>query len=213
MKETSGIINNKIVTIFHDDDRFIREVLENNEYRDVFNDLVVMDIGANIGTFSFWIYAHAKVIYAIEPSERNVECMNKTIEYNDLDRIKTYCIGISESGGDRQFYVDENPGGGNWKLDPDPVPIQSPSVAILPTKTISQFMKDENIDYVDVLKIDIEGAEESIFESQAFKSVAHRIGSVIGEYHHGLCPTELLEKCGYRVNNISNHSKFVARRR
>lgn len=214
MKTTSAIIGNKPITIFHDDPRFIREVLEHSEYRDVFNDLVVIDLGANIGAFSFWIYDHARIIHAIEPSRRNIECLEKTIELNELTKIKTHCVGISGNGGDRQFYINGNPGGGGWKLDPEPTPVQQSNVAILPTKTLEQFMADEQIEYVDVLKIDIEGGENELFVSKGFRSVAHRITTIVGEFHnaHNSDLAHLLGPSGFRVTFNQDRNHFVARR-
>ena len=70
--------------------RYIWEVLENQEYNFLFNDLTVFDIGCNIGTFSLWIYPHAQRIYAVDMSEEHINNFNKTIRDNELKNITTY---------------------------------------------------------------------------------------------------------------------------
>lgn len=211
MNPIDKLIGGKLYRVFLDDERFVREVIDGNEYHDVFDDLVVVDIGANIGTFSLWIYDRARVIHAIEPSPGCINLLKQTIEYNKLDKLKTYCIGISGNGGERQFYIDDKPELGGWKLDPNPVPVPNANLAMFPTKSIKEFLDDENIKYVDILKIDIEGGETEVFTSRAFEEVAHRISTIVGEYHN-VNPSSVLESCGFRVSVDTTRGHFTARR-
>ena len=209
MTQQFASIGTKTISVFYESDRFIREVLRDNEYADIFNDLVVMDVGANIGAFSFWIYDRARVIYAIEPAQQNINCLRETIKQNDLSKIKPFCMGISGNGGMREFDTSSEASSGAWKMDLHPFP--STSLSLIQTKTISEFMRDEKIECVDILKIDVEGAEKEIFESESFKEVCLKIKNIIGEYH-GYDPVEDLTLCGYEVRMIQDHSKFIARR-
>ena len=70
--------------------RYIWEVLENNEYNMVFNDLVVIDAGCNIGTFSLWIYPRAKTIHAVDYVDEHLDNLRKTIKSNNLSKIIVY---------------------------------------------------------------------------------------------------------------------------
>jgi len=47
------------------DNRFIKEVIEDKVYNFLSFYPTVIDCGANIGAFSFWIYDHADRIIAI----------------------------------------------------------------------------------------------------------------------------------------------------
>src|SRR3990170_1955732 len=100
------LIDGRTIEIFYDDPRFIHEVMDANEYDDVFHNLVVVDLGANIGAFSYWIYDRAKVIYAIEPVAECVVLMQKTKDAGKLDKFNIYQLAISGLGGDREFYPD-----------------------------------------------------------------------------------------------------------
>lgn len=204
------LVENRTIEIFHDNPRFIHEVLDKEEYEGVFKDLVVIDLGANIGSFSYWIYDRAKVIYAIEPEPRCIELMNKTKYEGKLDKLNIFELAIAAQTGDRLFIFDPGKTGGGGHLDP--YPVKSSVHMIVPTKSISDFMESEAISHVDILKIDVEGGEKEIFQSQSFKSVAEKIKTIIGEYHQ-YDPTEDLEACGYTVYMNSENSKFLARRK
>jgi FkbM family methyltransferase len=49
--------------------------------------------------------------------------------------------------------------------------------------TLETLFKNENIEHVDLMKIDIEGSEYEVLGSSSFKAVAPKIDIVIGESH------------------------------
>lgn len=73
-----------------DTTRFIYEVLENQEYKFLFDGLNVLDLGCNIGTFSLWIYPHANRIWAVDDKQENIDLFNKTIKDNEMKSVNTY---------------------------------------------------------------------------------------------------------------------------
>lgn len=210
MTDITLYIDKKPLKVYYEDGRFIHEVIERGEYEPAFKDLIIIDLGANIGTFSWSVYQRAKMIYAIEISQQCVDLMNKTIADNQLDRIKTFCFGISGTGGIRQFYTDDRPELGGWKIAQDQ---RTP----LPTKTIDEFMDENKIEVVDLMKIDIEGMEFEIFLSEGFKKVANRIHKIVGEFHGG-SPVDCLKAAGYvcdfyHTDGDNGHpSHFIAKK-
>jgi ribosomal protein L11 methylase PrmA len=79
--------------------RYIWEVLENKEYSFLFNDLVVVDLGCNIGTFSLSIYPCAKEIHAVDMEQEHIDLFNKTIKDNELHSVYTYTERVKDLGG------------------------------------------------------------------------------------------------------------------
>lgn len=154
-----------------DTTRFIYEVLENHEYSFMFDDLVVMDLGCNVGAFSFWIYPRASVIHAVDLAPKNIDMLNQTIKENNLGKIKTYCYAIAGNTGIRLAKDPSYPGEGAWMLADD-------GDLKVDAFTLSDFMKQMNIPRIDVLKIDIEGGEYEVL-GLGFP----KIPVVIGEYH------------------------------
>lgn len=191
-----------------DSDRFVKEVIEGNEYSFLFKDLVVVDLGCNVGTFSFWIYKLAREIHAIDMVPDNINSLNETIRKNKLDKIKTYCIAITGNNEPRRYTEDPLLGGGGSLID---------GIGPNQTKcmTLKQFMDRQNIDYADVLKIDIEGLEKEVIEGDDFP--ADRVHTIIGELHKDRPGGQLrivknaLEKMGYRYSEPKRRH-FLARK-
>lgn len=186
-----------------DVDRFVREVINKNEYSFLFNDLVILDVGCNIGTFSFWIYDLAKKIYAIDLSQKNIDKLKKNIETNKLYKINPYCFAIA--GGSYKRYVNHEgeAGGGGWALT-------GHSDMLVEAFTLGDFMKHENIGIVDILKLDVEGAEFEILEAPDFPK--DKIRTILGELHGdngGERIRKILTSLGYRIIRTGNH--FLAR--
>jgi FkbM family methyltransferase len=197
-------INGRPIDIYFKVDRFIHEVLEDREYNFLFNDLTTLDLGCNIGTWTFSIYDKIKFGYAIDFSKECIDIMNKTIITNNIKNIKTFCMGISGNSGERNVQTDPEPGLGSWHFTTSNQP-----AIIVQTIDIKSFLELERIRIIDVMKVDIEGAEHELFESQSFQDCAYKINTIIGEYH-GKEPRESLSKAGYYYHRIGSH--FIARR-
>jgi len=193
------------ISISYNQERFINEVIIGNEYDFVFNDLVVVDIGANIGTFSLWIYDRAKKIYAIEPVKEVLDCLNETIKDNNLTKIKTYQLAI---GGKTYLGTMKKEAGdphlGGWCIDTQgeyPVEIMS----------LGGFFEKEGIEYADIVKIDVEGVEESILLADDFPK--DKISTIIGENHHsGRSLKPALDEIGFEYFEYPNNH-FMGRKR
>jgi FkbM family methyltransferase len=196
-------VNGKTLTICYEIERFINEVFvgwEYNKYlnlvgKDTQNDLTVMDIGCNIGTFSFSIYDRAKTIYAIDVSKECIDLLKKTIEKNALDKIipieqalagtngKKMVTSLTETDGSVKFAHE-----GQW----------------VNTVTLYTLFEQYKIDYVDLLKIDVEGAEGEIFGSEDCLKLKGKIGAIIGEVH-GIDIKESIEKLGLTYTKNTDH--------
>lgn len=200
--------DDKTIDICYQVERFLHEIIEEKEYDYLFNDLVVLDIGCNIGTFSWSIYNKAKMIYAFDISQECIDAVNETIRMNGLDRIQAFYLGVAGNVGVRNISKSGDPHEGGWRIGGG-----EDNEATVPTTDLETFMNENQIEYVDVMKIDIEGGEREVFESQAFKNVRSRIHTILGEYHGEQIKADLgwlLE--GYHVVIDENHSKFIAKK-
>lgn len=188
-----------------DTDRFIREVITEDEYSYLFKDIIILDIGCNTGSFSLWMYNLSKKIYGIDIDQRNIDNFNKTIEENKLVKIKTFCCGISGKTGTRSFIRDANPGLGGEKL--------GKGEDLVRTYTVHDFLRNNKIEHVDLLKIDVEGAEWEIINATDFPST--HISTIVGEYHPQEFELEQFKKkitdLGYRFFDFPNYH-FLARK-
>ena len=127
-------------------------------------DAVFLDIGANIGVFTItaakFLEQNGRVI-AVEASPKIFPYLQQNIEVNGLNNVKTLQLAATERDNDTvPFYEAPMDKFGMGSLAPQfhSSPIQ------LKTKTIDSILKDEKIDKVNFIKIDVEGYESSVFQ-------------------------------------------------
>ena len=96
-------------------------------------------------------------VYAIEPNPDNARLIAHTIERNRLSNVHLVPIALGESTGFAAFRSAIGSNGGF--LDHDERDSLDPSVTIVPTMRFD----DLHIPRVDVVKIDVEGAEPIVF--------------------------------------------------
>ncbi len=186
-----------------DIDRYVGEVLIGEEYKQCLgNDRVVLDIGANLGTFSLWIYDYAKVIYAVEAQKDNFANLKRTVKINKLDKIKPSHLAIAGSSGIGHLSGAGDCGGYHLTGDTSSEEVE--------TITLNSFLLREKIKHVDIMKIDVEGAELDILLASDFSEAAKKIPLIIGECHIPNLP-DLLAGRGYDFTPI-NYNLFLAKR-
>ena len=196
----------KDFTIFYEVERFINDVIVKKEYQKYLDksnilkqkDLKVIDLGCNIGVFSFYIYDKASIIYAVDLSSGCIELLKQTINFNKFDKIKPICQAIAGANKKVNVTSIESTNGGNC--------INTGSFKTNAI-TLAQLFKNNNIEYIDLLKIDIEGAEYEVFEATDFKDIRDKIKVIIGECHRSGYPTSL-EENGFICELIDGH--FIA---
>jgi len=122
---------------------------------------VMLDIGSNIGLIS--LYSMANVpdlkIYAFEPGPHQNEFFGKTISENKLDQkivLSSEALGNKE--GSMTFISHFSPDcSGDGFIDTgragEPIPVE------VPVTTLDKWWSENSEQKIDVMKIDIEGAE------------------------------------------------------
>lgn len=178
-------------------ERFFHDVFEKQEYAPARNQKadVVLDIGALAGEFSAYIYDQAEKIYAIEPYGEHYKELISNIKEFGLKKIKPFRLALSNYNG--KGYMIGGSRGGNVLINES----GSDKTEKVKVKTLATFMKDNNIKHVNILKIDVEAAENLIFRSDDFKKVAKKIDFIIGEHLGGL--QSLFKNFGFKVNEYS----------
>ena len=123
---------------------------------------VLIDIGANIGLISFGYMSKFNncKIYAYEPGPLQRYCLAASIAENNLfNKIILSEIAISDKEGYQSFIVHGGVYNGlDGFLETDRSPDKGMKI-IVRTDTLDSEVKNLNIDHVDIIKIDVEGAE------------------------------------------------------
>lgn len=182
--------------------RFFNEVFIEEIYKPIreLGDLgVVIDLGATTGEFSLWVYNQAVEVYAIEADIRAYEHLRMNVE--DFPRIFPKYLAIAGENGTRQ--LSDNAIGGKSIAHP------KGDATDIECKTLATFIREEKIDKIDCLKIDVEDAEKEIFEAKDFPEVAGKIKYIIGEH---LEPSKsILEANGFDFG-VYKHGQIAKRK-
>lgn len=129
-------------------------------YDFVRNGDVVLDIGANSGWYSVGLAKNKKVeVHAFEPIDKTFAQLKRNVEINNV-AINTYNFGLSDEDGETDFYYFPNNSGNSSMAKMTDDVFEKQKVTI---KKLDTFVKEANIDHVDFIKCDVEGAELLVF--------------------------------------------------
>lgn len=143
---------------------------------------LIIDAGANAGFASIFFlntYPAATVI-AVEPESSNFEALKRNCScypnfksiHSAIWKSNTSLKIIDQSAGKTAFRVVETS-----KNDPDS----------FPAVTFEKILADSGFSQIDILKIDIEGAEKEIFKEN-YKNWIDRVEVMIIELHDRIVP-------------------------
>jgi len=158
-----------------------REIYFEGVYVDIFNqkkDMVVVDVGANIGIVTQYMRPYCKKIYAIEPSSEHFTALKKNKEFNEWDNVEIFNFAIADKDGDAQLSYEV----GN-RTSNSIVNNYGAGGETVKTKAIDTFFEENKLDKVDFMKFDVEGADDLILRSEGFKKVAPKISAIEVEFH------------------------------
>jgi FkbM family methyltransferase len=196
-----------------------KEIYFEGVYKDILNqkkDMVIVDVGANIGVTVQHFKDYAKRVYAIEPSPENLAALKKNVEFNKWDNVTVCPYALADKDGEMEFAQAPSNRTTNALIDKDgshpvgPGGWYQPSFKV-PTKTIETFFAENNIDEVDFMKFDPEGSEEMILYSEGFKKVAPKIKSIECEFHHSTWPkiVEHMQSLGFQARRYQSSAIIV----
>lgn len=156
----------------------IWEVFVEEHYKKgkVKKNMTILDVGANIGSTALYFKDNAKVLYALEPARKNYECLvENTKPYKN---IKTFNVGLAA-----RTSSDILRSNGDYQV-PESMFGSGPVTETVTLYSIEDFMTEQGIKHIDLMKIDTEGSEYIILPSHAFSRVARKIDYIIGESHY-----------------------------
>lgn len=183
---------------------------------------VVIDAGANIGITSYFFSSRFEKVYAIEPSSRHFPTLQYMLKYNDIKNVFPHKFALSMLDKEEEtFYHYSNKTMdslyGNLAIN-NPTGLAQVSSEKVPLKRLDTFVKEQKIDQIDLLKMDVEGVEFEIFGSDSFAKVAPIIKNITCEFHvYGQRnPAQLMDALkinGFKVEIIPNDAHLLIARK
>jgi hypothetical protein len=162
-------------------------------------DPVFVDIGANVGIYSLWAALSMEgkgIILAIEPNPSTYERLMYNCALNDFSgNIKGCNVALSDHEGFETLYVGQNNLGEASCVHKTASPLKVKALRL------STLLSNHKIKKVDILKIDVEGAEPTIlrdFFDHAAKALYPKI--LIVENSISSDFSEYLKKQGYTLS-------------
>ena len=158
---------------------------------EVKNDAVVFDIGAFKGDTAYFFSkkcSNKARIYAFEPDENNYKILLKIKDKYKLNNVIASNILFSNSETEINF------------LSMD---LNRPAVKMKPT-TIDKFTEENNIEKIDYIKMDVEGAEKNILEGAIKTIKKFKPSLAIAIYHGGKLFMEDFYNIPIFIKNVIN---------
>lgn len=157
----------------------IVEVFLRRDYGDVSPGATVLDLGASTGVFAVFAAASAPGarIIAYEPMRGAFELLVENVRRNDAD-VVCHNAAVTATGAEAALYID-----GEGLFFPSLVPPASRARSVsVPSVTLEQVLERDRLSTVDLLKLDIEGAEYEVLYNTP-RDCLDRIAEIRMEAH------------------------------
>lgn len=140
---------------------------------------VIIDLGSEIGMSVFYfksIYPNARIL-AFEPDPRSYTLLIRNCTENLQTKVDIYNVAVSNIRGNAPFFVDaEVDGSLTMSLNSS----RQKRKIMVNVDKVSRYITRK----VDLLKMDIEGAELNVLKDLSYSKKLRLINTLIIEYHH-----------------------------
>jgi len=168
------------------------------------NDIII-DIGAHHGIFTIKLASLGAKVHSFEPNPMSVEIINKNIEANSFTItpiVNNYAVSLHDNES-VNFDLGVRSTAGSIK-NLKHKELQSGEKIKVNTLNIDNYIINNKLKNIKLLKMDCEGAEYEIFKSS---SQIYNINYLIIEAHETLVntPEDLIKELnlnGYKVNKV-----------
>jgi len=182
-------------------------VFGRKEYGQIPEQGVVIDVGAHLGSFALYAAMNrARKVYCYEPDPTLHGVLAHNIRSNNLDNSisSRQAAVVGKTTGRVAFYPEGNASGhvARREYDTDGVTVDA--------VTLAEIILDNNLQEVDLLKLDCEGSEYGII-SETPTEIWSRIKKIRLEYHRD--DADMLERrfrdLGYQIVRHLKRGKNV----
>lgn len=170
---------------------------------------MALDVGANKGMTAAFLASFVDCVYAFEPEEHNITSFKRTMALNEVKNVELIPNAVSNQEGTVKFFIA--PGESHHSLGTAHLGQTEDNVRNVPCVTLDSFCKQRGIGIVDILKVDVEGFETSVFEGASQMLSDKKIKNILFEVSLGVMdrlkldpagPLQVLENYGYKITNV-----------
>jgi FkbM family methyltransferase len=175
--------------------------------------MVFFDIGANIGWHSINIakYDETLRVYAFEPIDSTFQALKENIVLNNLTHVNLCNLGFSNKNEHLTFYFDPNVSA--FTSSRNNLKNSGAQKIISKVVRLDDFFIENNLERLDFIKCDVEGAELLVFQG-ALESIKRHKPIILAEMvrvwtinfnYHPNDIIEYLHNLGYCCFSIENN--------
>ncbi len=140
---------------------------------DLTENSVVFDIGGYKGEFAAQMICKYNCnVYIFEPIPEFFEIIKQ--KFNRNKKVHPYCFGLSDKTASQKISLTDNSSS---------LFIEDENGLVIQTKSIFDFINENNIQQIDLAKINIEGAEYALLESIIEQGMITRFKNIQVQFH------------------------------
>lgn len=186
-----------------------REIYFEGVYIDSFNtksDMVVLDIGSQVGLTVQHFRPYCKKLVAVEPATESFTALKKNKEFNNWDNVELVNAAIADKDGE-MFLSTFSPNRTCHSLTKD----YGQGGEMVKTVCFETLFKEHDIDEVDFCKFDVEGAEYMILLGESFAKVASKVKQIMVEFHDAEFPriVEHMQGLGFKARRYDSSAIII----
>lgn len=129
--------------------------------------MVFVDAGANEGLYSLFAsrcVGTSGLVYSFEPSQREFQRLTCNIKTNALENVRAVRSALADISGEIELKVADPSHGGQNTLGKFIYDVSLLRTECVPAQTLDDFAAKSGLIRLDVLKLDVEGAERRVLE-------------------------------------------------
>ncbi len=183
------------------------------------DELVIFDIGANVGKYSEIIINKLTnrkrkfILHVFEPSKASFNVLEN--KFGNNPSIKLNCFGVSNSNGTANIYFDtaKSSFASMYKRNLEEENVYLTNSEEIKLCRLDSYIAENNISKIDFLKIDVEGHELFAFEglgkflnNSFIKAIQFEYGGANLDSHTSLFQLyQILQKAGFDIFKIKRN--------
>lgn len=165
--------------------------------------LRIIDAGSNIGLTAIYLKRNfpASTIICLEPQESNFKLLQKNIAANNLEALHPYRKALWSKAAvlqPREKFRDNLA----WSFAVEESPSPASSLNSVDGVTLVQLKEMHGWEMIDILKMDIEGAEAVLFIDSDFQNALSKVKVIALEIHEEMIKRETVMQVLWSKNFV-----------